>query len=75
MAPYVFGYLRAGEDHLPGIPAVTSVPMNKPLWICCLLGAAVGLAVGLAVFDSPFIGFALGLGAGALAGAAVGHRH
>jgi len=54
---------------------VASVPMNKPLWICCLVGAAVGIAVGLAVFDSPFIGFALGLGLGAVVGAGIGKRH
>jgi hypothetical protein len=74
MAPYVFRYLPAGEDHLQGMPAVASVPMNKPLWICCLVGAAFGLAMGLAVFDSPFIGFPLGLGAGALVGAGMGQR-
>jgi hypothetical protein len=49
-------------------------PVNKPLWICSLLGAAVGITLGLAVFDSPFLGFALGLGVGALVGAGVGSR-
>ncbi|MDQ0672873.1 putative membrane protein [Pseudarthrobacter siccitolerans] len=48
--------------------------MNKPLWICCLVGAALGFTVGLAVFDSPFIGFALGLGVGAVVGAGFGKR-
>ncbi|MET1086804.1 MAG: hypothetical protein ABWY04_06740 [Arthrobacter sp.] len=46
--------------------------MNKPLWICCLLGAAAGITVGLAVFGSPFLGFAVGLGIGALVGAGIG---
>lgn len=46
--------------------------VNKPLWICCLVGAAVGIAIGLAFFDSPFLGFALGLGVGAVVGAGIG---
>lgn len=48
--------------------------MNKPLWICCLLGAAVGITLGFAVFDSPVVGFAVGLGLGALVGAGIGTR-
>lgn len=48
--------------------------MNKPLWICCLVGAAVGITLGLAVFDSPVIGAALGLGLGAVVGASIGTR-
>lgn len=48
--------------------------MNKPLWICCLVGAAVGITLGLAVFDSPVVGFALGLGLGAIVGASIGTR-
>lgn len=43
--------------------------MNKPLWICCLLGAAAGITLGLAVFDSPVLGLVLGLGIGAVVGA------
>jgi len=53
---------------------VASGLMNKPLWICCLVGAAIGIAVGLAVFDSPFIGLAVGLGIGAIVGAGIGPR-
>lgn len=48
--------------------------MNKPLWICCLVGGAVGITLGLAVFDSPLLGFALGLGIGAVVGAGIGSR-
>ena len=48
--------------------------MNKPLWICCLVGAAVGITLGLAVFDSPFIGLALGLGIDAVVGAGIRPR-
>lgn len=54
--------------------AVASGLMNKPLWIGCLLGAAMGITVGLVFFDSPFAGVALGLGLGALVGAAIGPR-
>lgn len=45
--------------------------MNKALWICSLVGAAVGITLGLAVFDNPVLGFALGLGLGALVGASI----
>lgn len=48
--------------------------MNKPLWICCLVGAAVGITLGLAVFDNPIVGFALGLGLGAIVGAGIGTK-
>ncbi|MFD5277803.1 hypothetical protein ACFWIX_09610 [Pseudarthrobacter sp. NPDC058362] len=48
--------------------------MNKALWICSLLGAAVGITLGLAVFDNPVLGFALGLGVGALVGTSIGRR-
>lgn len=49
--------------------------MNKPLWICCLVGAALGIALGLAIFDSPVVGVALGLGVGAVVGAGLKQRH
>ena len=49
--------------------------MNKPLWICSLVGAAVGITLGLAVFDSPVVGFAVGLGLGALVGAGLGTKN
>ena len=60
-------------------PALTNYPLlegavNKPLAICCLVGAALGITLGLAVFDSPFLGFALGLGVGAVVGAGIGSR-
>lgn len=45
--------------------------VNKALWICSLVGAAVGITIGLAVFDKPVLGFALGLGLGALVGASI----
>lgn len=45
--------------------------MNKALWICSLVGAAVGITLGLAVFENPVLGFALGLGLGALVGASI----
>lgn len=53
-------------------PPDRKADVNKPLWICCLLGAAAGITVGLAVFGSPFLGFAVGLGIGALVGAGIG---
>lgn len=48
--------------------------MNKALWICSLVGAAVGITLGLAVFDNPVLGLALGLGLGALVGASIKRR-
>lgn len=59
---------------LQAVLPVASTSMNKPLWICCLVGAAVGITLGLAVFDSPFIGLAVGLGVGAIVGAGIGPR-
>ncbi|CAM3057361.1 hypothetical protein PSET11_02745 [Arthrobacter ulcerisalmonis] len=49
--------------------------MNRPLWICTLVGAAVGFSFGLAVYDSPVVGFAVGIGLGALVGASFRRRH
>lgn len=55
-------------------PAVLETCVNKALWICSLVGAAVGISVGLAVFHTPFWGCALGLGIGAVVGASMQRR-
>lgn len=58
-----------------GVSPVVGGLVNKPLWICSLLGAAVGITLGLAVFDSPVVGFAVGLGLGAMVGAGIGTKN
>ncbi len=49
--------------------------MNKPLWICILVGAAMGFSLGLALFQSPFWGCAAGLALGGVVGASIRRRH
>ncbi|MEO5312979.1 hypothetical protein PV772_02495 [Pseudarthrobacter sp. CC12] len=49
--------------------------MNKALWICSLVGAALGISLGLAIFHTPFWGFAVGLGLGAVVGASIRRSH
>lgn len=58
-----------------GQPSHIGGAVNKALWICSLLGAALGISLGLALFHTPFWGLALGLGIGAVVGASMQRRH
>jgi hypothetical protein len=67
-----YAVLSAGPD---AIAILSGDSVNKALWICCLVGAALGISLGLALFHDPFWGAFLGLGAGAVVGASIQRRH